>query len=356
VAVGGSNGKTTTKEMLATLCGEAWQTWASPASFNNDVGVPLTLLGLGSEHEVAVVEVGTNHPGELAPLLRMVVPRYGVMTSLGREHLEFFGNLEGVVKEEGVLGEFLPAEGTLFTSGDDAGVEEVVKRSKAPVVRVGLGVENEWRITNVKSGVMGTSFALEAVRGDMSGSYKVGLVGRHHVRNVVMAMAVVAELGMSRELMERGLAKCRPVSRRMEVWVAGGVRVLDDSYNANVDSMAAALGTLVELPCEGRRMAVLGDMAELGIAEELAHAEVGRCAASLGLDQLIAVGRLAGVMGAAAREAGMHRVMELASAEAAAHAVPRLVRRGDLVLVKASRATGLERVSEALRKGDRGQV
>jgi UDP-N-acetylmuramoyl-tripeptide--D-alanyl-D-alanine ligase len=202
---------------------------------------------------------------------------------------------------------------------------------------------------------MGTSFTLEAVRGDFSGSYSVGLVGRHHVRNVVMAMAVVAELGMSRELMERGLGKCRPASRRMEVWVAGGVRVLDDSYNANVDSMAAALGTLVELPCEGRRVAVLGDMAELGMAEASAHAEVGRCAAGLGLDQLIAVGRLAGVMGAAAREAGMHRVMELASAEAAVHAVPRLVRRGDLVLVKASRATGLEHVSEALRKGDRPQ-
>jgi UDP-N-acetylmuramoyl-tripeptide--D-alanyl-D-alanine ligase len=352
VAVGGSNGKTTTKGFLGTLLGQRHRTAISPASYNNAIGVPLTLLGLRDEHEVAVVEVATNHPGELAPLVRMAAPRHGVITSLGREHLEFFGDLDGVLSEECALGEQLPLEGCLFVPGDDPGVDRLAGQTRARVIRVGTGAANDWRLSRVDVEEAGVRFQLETDRPGMAGDYRVNLVGRHHARNAVLAMAVASELGVSREEVERGLAECRPAARRMESWTAGGIRVLDDSYNANPDSMAAALVTLVELPCAGRRVAVLGDMAELGITTEAAHAEVGRRAGDLGVDQLIAVGQMAGVLAGAAREGGLHRVMELATAEAAVHAVPRLVRRGDLVLVKASRATGLERVSEALRQGE----
>jgi UDP-N-acetylmuramoyl-tripeptide--D-alanyl-D-alanine ligase len=353
IAVGGSNGKTTTKEILASLLRQRFETLASPASYNNDIGVPLTLLSLERAHEVAVIEVGTNHPGELAPLVRLAAPRFGVLTGIGREHLEFFGDLKGVLAEEGGLAELLPAEGTLVLPGDGEWVEEVVARTPATVVRVGSGPTNDWRIGRMTWEGQDMLFEVETNRAALGGTYRVALAGRHQVVNAVLAMAVTAELGLSGAELHQGLSAVRPAPRRLELWAANGVQVLDDAYNANADSMVAALETLAALPCAGRRVAVLGDMAELGATCEAAHDEVGRRAAELGIDQLIAVGAMAPVMGAAARAAGLHRVMELTTPEAAAHAARRLVRKGDLVLVKASRATRLEQVSEALRHAER---
>jgi UDP-N-acetylmuramoyl-tripeptide--D-alanyl-D-alanine ligase len=351
MAVAGSNGKTTTKELLASVVRQGFCAHWSPASYNNDVGVPLTLLGLESRHQAAVVEAGTNHPGELAGLLEMIRPGWGVMTSIGREHLEHFEDIDGVVAEEGELARCLPAEGRLFLLGDDPAASAMAINTRAQVVRVGMGRANDWRVTETRFEKGGMFFEVETRRSGFAGGYRVNLVGRHQVMNAVLAMAVGAEMGMRRDDVARGLAECAVAPRRMQLWEGEGIQVLDDSYNANADSTLAALQTLIELPCQGRRMAVLGDMAELGAASERAHEEIGRRAAELGVDQLIAVGRMAGVMGTAARDAGLNRVVELASPEAAAHAVRRLVRRGDLVLVKASRATRLEQVSDALRGG-----
>jgi len=177
-------------------------------------------------------------------------------------------------------------------------------------------------------------------------------LGRHQVVNAMLAAAVGAELGLGREEIQRGLAACAPAKMRMQVWTVEGVRVLDDAYNANADSMIAAVETLKEFPCRGRRVAVLGDMAELGRHSAEAHAEVGRRVAELKVDQLFAVGKMAGVMGAAARAAGLMRVIELSEVETVANAVKHFVRSGDVVLIKASRAARLERVGEMLR-GDR---
>ncbi len=349
IAVAGSNGKTTTKELLASVVRQRFNTHCSPASYNNEVGVPLTLLGLDRAHQVAVVEAGTNHPGELAGLLEMIRPDWGVMTSIGREHLEYFGDLEGVIAEESELARCLPEGGRLFLLGDHPAASVIAARTRAEWVRVGVGEENDWRLGVTRYEGGGMFFEVDTGRWGLSGGYRVNLVGRHQVLNAVLAMAVGAELGLDREEVGRGLAECGGAPRRMQLWEGQGIRVLDDSYNANADSTLAALQTLVDLPCQGRRMAWLGDMAELGAASEPAHAEIGRRAAELGVDQLSAVGSMAGVMGAAARAAGLNRVVELATPEAAAHAVRRLVRRGDLVLVKASRATRLEQVSDALR-------
>ena len=349
VAVGGSNGKTTTKDLLASVLRQRFRTLSSEASFNNDLGVPLTLLNLEQSHEVAVVEVGTNHPGELAPLVRLAQPHYGVITCLGREHLEFFGDLRGVAEEEGWLAELLPADGTLFIHGDSPGAEDVIRRTRASVIRIGLGERNDWQARATELSEAGVVFDLTAPKPEFNGAYRIPLVGRHQVTNALLAVAVGAEMGMTRAEVERGLAEGRASRRRLEIWSARGVRVLDDAYNANVDSTRAALETLRDLPCEGRRIAVLGDMAELGKESAAAHAEVGRCAAEAGVEQLFAVGQMAALMGAAARDAGLLRVIELPSGDVAADAVNRFVRRGDLVLVKASRASRLERVSETLR-------
>src|SRR5206468_6822833 len=161
IAVGGSNGKTTTKELLASVLRQRFETLWSEASFNNEIGVPLTLLKLDLWHEAAVLEAGTNHPGELAPLVRMIEPQFGVITNLGREHLEFFGDLKGVAQEEGWLAELLPAEGRLLINGDSPEIDGILRRTRARVIRVGLGPDNDWRAVDVNPDEFGVAFRLE---------------------------------------------------------------------------------------------------------------------------------------------------------------------------------------------------
>lgn len=349
VAVGGSNGKTTTKELLAAVFRQRFRTLWSEASFNNDIGVPLTLLNLDAGHQAAVVELGTNHPGELAPLVAMAAPRWGVLTGIGREHLEFFGDLDGVAREEGRLAELLPADGRLFLHGDSPGADGIAARTRARVIRVGTGPGNDWRAADIRTDESGLLFRAETGDAAYDGEFRIQLLGRHQAVNALLAAAAGRELTMTREEIGRGLAECGPAKMRMQLWTAHGVRVLDDAYNANADSVLAALETLREFPCAGRRVAVLGDMAELGPHSAEAHAEVGRRAAQVKVDQLFAVGKMAGVMGAAARAAGLLRVIEMGEVETVANAVRQFVRIGDVVLLKASRATRLERVGEVLK-------
>jgi UDP-N-acetylmuramoyl-tripeptide--D-alanyl-D-alanine ligase len=223
----------------------------------------------------------------------------------------------------------------------------------AHVTRVGLDRGNDWRAQGVELDESGVSFQVDTGETAFEGEYRVNLLGRHQVTNALLALAVGAAMGLTRVEMQRGLAGCQAARMRLQVWLAKGVRVLDDAYNANADSVLAALNTLKEFPCTGRRIAVLGDMSELGTHSADAHAEVGRHAAELELDQLFAVGRMAGVMGAAARAAGLTSVNELGEVETAASTIRRFVRDGDVVLLKASRAARLERVGEELRNRER---
>ncbi|MBI4660929.1 MAG: UDP-N-acetylmuramoyl-tripeptide--D-alanyl-D-alanine ligase [Verrucomicrobia bacterium] len=349
IAIGGSNGKTTTKELVASVLRERFKVLRSEASFNNDVGVPLTLLNLRGNHEAAVVEVGTNHPGELAPLVKMIQPRYGILTNIAREHLEYFGDLEGVAEEEGSLAELLPENGKLFVDGDCLAMSRAISRTRATVVRVGFHETNDWRVRDVKVTESGVKFDVEAPDSDLNGEYEVRLLGRHQVRNALLAVAVGRELGLSRAEIQHGLAECAPPKMRLQLWKIEGLQILDDTYNANADSMRAALQTLHEFPCRGRRVAVLGDMAELGRHCSEAHAEVGRHAAELGISHLFAVGKMSAIMADSARAAGLEATRAFSTVEDAAAALRDFLRPGDVVLLKASRATRLERLTEILR-------
>jgi UDP-N-acetylmuramoyl-tripeptide--D-alanyl-D-alanine ligase len=191
---------------------------------------------------------------------------------------------------------------------------------------------------------------MQAPRVDFSGEYRIHLLGRHQVLNAAYAIAVGAEMGLSSQEIERGLIECQPAKMRMQLWELNGVRILDDCYNANADSMLAALQTLQELPCKGRRVAVLGDMAEQGAHSDAAHEEVGRRAAELGIGQLFTVGKMASVTARAAKDAGLTRVMEFADVDTAAAAVKSFMKSGDLILLKASRSARLERIGEALKR------
>lgn len=346
--VGGSNGKTTTKELIAAAVSPARRTLKSEASFNNDVGVPATLLRLDSSHEVAVLEAGTNHPGELAPLVRMIAPKLGVITSIGREHLEYFGDLAGVVREEGWLAELLPSAdrgGVLFLDGDGPFAAGLAARTAARVVRVGWKPANDWHAEMRVMDWHGTTFAVRAPVPEWGGEFRIALPGRHSVPNALLALAVACELGVEPAAARDGLAKFSPAKQRLATRHAAGVWLLDDTYNANADSMIAALRTLTDLPCSGRRVAVLGDMAELGPQAGTAHAEVGRVAAELGVDLVFTVGGNARVT---AEAAGQARGRACASLDGVAAAVVHLVQPGDCVLVKASRSARLERVVEVL--------
>ena len=349
ICVCGSNGKTTTKELIASVLRQKFSALWSEASFNNNIGVPLTLLRLEKTHQAAVLEAGTNHPGELAPLVKMIRPGLGVLTNIGREHLEFFGDMAGVAHEEGHLAELLPHDGTLIVNGDNEWTPEVVRRTRAQVVRVGFGEKNDWRAEKVRLDRNGVTFRVTTSTKEFCDEYRVPLLGRHQALNALFATAVGAILGMTVAEIQRGLVDSKPAKMRMQYWEAGGIRVLDDAYNANADSVVAALETLRDLPLQGRRVAVLGDMAELGAHSEAAHAEIGRRAAELQVGQLFAVGKMAPVMAKAARDAGLSRVIEFENVEAATKAVKSFLKSGDLVLLKASRSSRLERIAETLK-------
>lgn len=351
IAVAGSNGKTTVKELVASVLRQNFATLWSEASFNNDIGVPATLLRLNKAHQAAVLEAGTNHPGELAPLVKMIAPKLGIITNIGREHLEFFGDLSGVAQEEGALAELLPTDGKLFLNGDSEWSEKIAARAKAPVVTVGIGEKNVWCAKKIRLDKNGVTFQVVTAKAEFCGSYRINLLGQHQVTNALFAIAIGAELGLDRVEIQDGLVACQPPKMRLNFWEANGVRVLDDCYNANADSTIAALETLCGLPLQGRRVAVLGDMGELGAHTESAHAEVGRRAAELKINQLFAVGKMAAVTAQAAREAGLARVFEFADVEGAVKAVKNFLKPGDVVLLKASRSARLERIAETLKAG-----
>lgn len=348
VAVGGSNGKTTTKELIAAVLGAALPVLKSEASFNNDIGVPATLLRLESGQRAAVLEVGSNHPGELAPLVRLIAPRLGVITHIGREHLEFFQTLEGVVQEEGWLAELLPPAsdgGVLILDGAGPWAETLIGRTHARIVRVGFGPANEWTAGIRAMDWSGTTFSVRSPHPEWRGEYLMNLPGRHSVPNALYALAVACELGVEPAAARDGLAAFQPPPHRLRIRAAAGVQILDDTYNANADSVLAGLQTLSDLPCAGRRVAVLGDLAELGPQTETAHAEVGKAAARLGIDAVYAVGRCAAITAGAAGQGLGHAFADLDTAAAAI--VPQLG-CGDAVLVKASRSSRLERLVEKL--------
>jgi UDP-N-acetylmuramoyl-tripeptide--D-alanyl-D-alanine ligase len=350
IAVAGSNGKTTTKELIGAVLRQQFPTVWSEASFNNDIGVPLTLLNIETQHRAAVLEVGTNHPGELPALVKLIEPTIGVITSIGREHLEHFRDIEGVAQEEGWLAELLRTDGVLFLNGDSEWTDRIARRGRARTVRVGSNPGNDWRGEFVQMRETGVTFRVLSPRKDFDGEYEVGLLGRHQVTNATFALAVAAELGVGADNARAGLQSAKPPKMRMQFWETGGVRVLDDAYNANADSMLAALQTLADLPCSGKRVAILGDMAELGEHTASAHEEVGRRAGELKIDRVIAVGQFARHTADAASRAGVRETSIFDDVVKAAAELPGIVEAGDLVLLKASRATGLERVGDALKK------
>jgi len=356
LAVGGSNGKTTTKEMIARVLSTEYNVLSTEGNLNNHIGVPHTLFRLQKNHEIAVVEIGTNHPGEIGYLSELLEPTHGVITNIGREHLEFFHSLDGVADEEGALFERLrrTKKGTAFVSADD---ERVVEKSRGIKNRITFGLKT--KRVDVRGRVLGLNESgcarVSVGNKKMKKAIEIQLAipGEHNAENALAAAAVGLAFKVRPKHIRKALETFHPASKRMEVLNLGGVIVFNDTYNANPDSTIAALRTLAAATVSGKRIAVLADMRELGELAVTEHERVGAEVALLGIEYLLTYGELARkIHEAAGLPLGIHYEQKNILAEYLAE----LIAPGDAVLVKGSRGMKMEDVVTFLEERLRSAV
>jgi UDP-N-acetylmuramoyl-tripeptide--D-alanyl-D-alanine ligase len=350
IAITGSCGKTTTKNILGYLLGGRMRVVASPSSFNNDIGVPHTLLSAESDTQVLICELGSNNPGEIAALARLVRPTAGVVTNVGAVHLEGLGSLEGVVLEKGDLLSIVPPDGFCVLNADGPFFNELHARSSARVlsfsVEASAREKSDLNATELHFHPGGTRFLLN------EREIESPLLGTHNVHNLLAALCVCLGLDIPLDVVIPRIGGLSVGPRRLERIELEGVTIFDDSYNSNPEALRAALQTFSRGEEAGRRVLVLGDMLELGALAAELHHRMGAEAAESGIDLLVLVGDLAKAAGSGASEKGFSSgaLLHFSDADQAAEAVSQWARAGDSVLVKGSRGIGLEKVVEAFRE------
>jgi UDP-N-acetylmuramoyl-tripeptide--D-alanyl-D-alanine ligase len=346
VGVTGSNGKTTTKEMLAGILKQRGPVLKNEGNLNNHIGVPLTLMKLNASHRAAVVEMGMSAPGELDTLARLVGPTVGVITNIGPAHLEFFGSMEKVAEAKGELLNSLASDATAVLNADDLFFEML--RNKFIGRGITFGIQNKADVSasRIRQDAACADFTL--VADGRTADVRLRAPGTHNIYNALAAAAAALAVDMPLDAVKYGLDDFSPVAMRSEIKEIQGRTVLADYYNANPASMEAAINTLISLS-EGRKsIAVLGDMLELGQAAPGSHREIGLAAARAGVDIVITVGALAKHIGEGALEGGMpnERVLEAPTHAEAAELLKKLSRPGDVVLIKGSRGMKMEKILE----------
>ena len=349
VGVTGSNGKTSTKEFLRAVLASRYNTAATPGNLNNHVGVPLTLLGLTKGQDALVCEMGMNHPGEIAPLARIAEPGIAVITNIGLAHIEFMGTQEAIALEKGELVAALSPDGLAVLNADDPFTDSIAARCRGRVLRAGLNT-GEVRALNPRMTPQGMEFQLSA--GDQSATATIPVLGLHMVANATLAAAVGWSLGIDLEAIASALASSQPEKGRLQLRHLSGLTILDDSYNANPDSMRAGILTLIQMNHQfgtGRRIAVLGHMAELGAGTDAIHGELGRWIADQPVDTLCTVGAIARPLAEAARRQRPGDWVQAADTHAEAAAfLQQHARPSDVVLLKGSRSAHVETVLDHL--------
>lgn len=346
IAVTGSVGKTTTRQMIHTVMGVRWTGTASPRNYNNRLGVPLSMLGWNSDDDYAVLELGASQRGEIAELAALCQPQVGVITRIGEAHLGGFGDRHAIADGKAELLTALPADGLAVLNGDDPELLRLRQRSQAKIVWVGRSSHCDLSATNIKCTSGWLSLDVDGQR------LHVPVWGRHHVTSVLAAFAVGKSYGMPSAQIAEALAAFEPLPMRCEVTNLGGATLINDSYNASPTAMRAALELLRDFDSPGRRIVVCGDMRELGDEATALHRELGTEVVTLcGADLLLACGDHAEDVVAGARAAGMPGDRTIACREpldAVPH-VRRVLGNGDVLLIKGSRAVAIERVAAALQ-------
>ncbi|MEZ6193311.1 MAG: UDP-N-acetylmuramoyl-tripeptide--D-alanyl-D-alanine ligase [Phycisphaerales bacterium] len=352
IAVVGSNGKTTTRHLIHAVLSSSFKGTQSPKSFNNHLGVPLTVLGAATDDRFVVAEVGTNHPGEIAALGKLLQPDAVVVTCIGHEHMEFFGDLQGVAEEEASISRFISPDGVMFIESEARKWIEKSKSFKYPAEPVifGFGKDGATQHRQLINGRQ--RFAISD-----STDIDLPLLAPHDINNALAAVAVGRWMGMDDPAIKYALENVRPMPGRLEVKPFGPVTVIDDTYNANPDSMRAALDVLATYPVApgGRRVAVLADMLELGALTEQAHREVGSALARMLIDGIIQHVSLVGPLMATAAKAIQQTTAtdrmthEPDPADQTIQSIAVSIRPGDVVLCKGSRGLRLERLMPIIR-------
>lgn len=348
IAVTGSVGKTTTRGLIDAALSGQFTGMQSPASFNNHLGVPLSLLHIEQRHEYAVLELGASRCGEIRHLCEIAQPEIGAITAIGRAHLEGFGDIDGVIRGKGELLESLPSTGFAVLPGDNPVLRGMASRARCRTLFVGERDEN----TLVARHVRVTD---EALRLNVEGQeFQVPVTGRHHLTNILIAIAIAREIGMESSAIQAGLAGYQSSPGRCQRLHIGPWQVIDDTYNANPTSMAAALEVLAHLGIGSRQkcFAVLGDMLELGPAAESEHCALGTLAGTLRLDGVLACGDYASAVAQGASRAGVPagRLVATPQLEILLTVLDCWIEPGDIILVKGSRGMRMERVIEWLRQ------
>ena len=350
IGVTGSTGKTTTKDYLTAVLSVSRRVVATMGNQNNELGVPLTVLRAGADTDVLVVEMAMRGEGQIARLCEIARPTAGLVTNVGTSHIEILGTQEAIASAKGELLRAIPAGGKVFLNGDDHLSVSLAANLEADIVLYGLSESADVRAESVRiDDASCATFELVTPYG--SREVALAIPGRHNVYNALAAAAVALDLGVALEDIVSGLEAARSGEMRMQTFeTAAGIQVINDAYNANPSSMRAAIETLAEIGTTGRRIAVLGDMAELGSLTELAHFKIGEQVAVLGLDVLVTVGEKARRIADAARAGGMDDtdIRPCATVEEAGEVLDDLLEPDDVVLVKASRSMGLERVVEGI--------
>ncbi len=344
VAITGSSGKTTTCSMISDILRSRFNILSTAGNFNNHIGLPLTLLNLKKEHEWAVLELGMNHPGEIDRLSEICRPNIGVITTIGTAHLENFASTDGILQAKAEIFSHLQPEGLAVLNRDDPNLLVLSRRLSVPVVFFGLNPGARVRASQVETRSSGTSFVLDLP--ETSVAVKIPAAGEFMASNALAAAAVGFALGLSGDEIKTALEKFKPVKGRMNVIeTARQIHLVDDTYNANPVSMAAAIETLLKIKDDARGILVIGDMLELGKESEALHRKIGEIAASTGMSALYATGSFANAVarGAASRGMAAGRIF-IGDRQSICEHLKRSLRKGDWVLIKGSRAMGMESI------------
>ena len=348
-AITGSNGKTTTRQMTAQVVAQKYNTLATIGNYNNQIGVPLTLLRLTREYEQAVVELGTNSPGEIARLAQICAPDIGVITNIGPAHLEGLGSLDGVMREKEQLIKHLKAGGKVVLNADDRRVYQMASRTDRDVLLFGLSKNAGVRASAVNEKTSGISFSLHLPNGRLT--VDLSVPGHFMVLNALAAAAVGNLLEVPAQEIKAGLEAFQPVWGRMDIFqTESGIHIIDDTYNANPESMKAAITTLRTLRRNSRSLFVAGDMLELGAQAEALHKQVGAWAAAANVDKLLISGEFANAVVAGAINAKMnHADIFTGTRDELLDILKQTLKPGDWVLIKGSRGARMDTVVKGLK-------
>ncbi len=351
IAVTGSMGKTTTREFTTALLQSRYSVLQSQGNLNNHLGLPLTLLNLRSDHEIAVVELGMNHPGEIDLLGSICLPNSVLLTNVAPVHLEFFESVDAIARAKGEILNHLPATGRLFFNGDDARLAQLARRHPGETRRFGFAAPNDYRVTEWSIEEL-NSMPLTIAGPDLVLHSSLHCVGKHFLYNLIGAVAAAHSCGLDKEDLKASIPRLGALRGRGQILRVGGLCLWDDSYNSNPAAVASLLQTLQSISGVNRIVLVLGTMLELGSGSARYHHEIGDMIPA-SISRLVTVGDSAEEIGRGAVEAGfpMTGHLHCATAEEAANVIGQIVENGDLVVVKGSRGVGLDRVVTSLQGG-----